>query len=39
VPPRSAGPRPSSARTGGTSETAAVERSARAGRDRPQSAG
>jgi hypothetical protein len=36
VPPRSAAPRPSG-RTGGTSETAAVERSAR--RDRPQSAG
>jgi hypothetical protein len=38
VPPRSAASRPSG-RTGGTSETAAVERSARAGRDRPQSAG
>jgi hypothetical protein len=38
VPPRQAGPRPSS-RQGGTSETAAVERQARAGRDRPQSAG
>ena len=36
VPPRSGVPRP---RQGGTSETAAVERSARAGRDRPQSAG
>jgi hypothetical protein len=36
VPPRQ--PRPSS-RQGGTSETAAVERQARAGRDRPQSAG
>jgi hypothetical protein len=40
VPPRQAAPRPSpSPRPGGTSETAAVERSARAGRDRPQSAG
>jgi hypothetical protein len=38
VPPRSGAPRPSG-RTGGTSETAAVERSARGGRDRPQSAG
>jgi hypothetical protein len=38
VPPRQAGSRPSS-RQGGTSETAAVERPARAGRDRPQSAG
>ena len=38
VPPRSAAPRPSG-RSGGTSEAAAVERSARAGRDRPQSAG
>ena len=36
VPPRQ--PRPS-ARTGDTSERAAVERPARAGRDRPQSAG
>jgi hypothetical protein len=40
VPPRQAAPRPSpSGRPGGTSETAAVERPARAGRDRPQSAG
>ena len=38
VPPRQAGSRPTS-RQGGTSETAAVERPARAGRDRPQSAG
>jgi Double zinc ribbon len=38
VPPRQPAPR-SSARPGGTSETAAVERPARAGRDRPQSAG
>ena len=38
VPPRSGAPRPTG-RTGGTSETAAVERSARGGRDRPQSAG
>ena len=36
VPPRQAAPRP---RQGGTSETAAVEHPARAGRDRPQSAG
>jgi len=36
VPPRQ--PRPSG-RQGGTSETAAVDRPARAGRDRPQSAG
>jgi hypothetical protein len=40
VPPRQAGPRPSpSARQGGPSDAAAVERPARAGRDRPQSAG
>jgi hypothetical protein len=38
VPPRQAGPRPSS-RQGSPSDAAAVERPARASRDRPQSAG
>ena len=39
VPPRQAGPRSSAAARQSTSETPAVERPARAGRDRPQSAG
>src|SRR5215213_3559927 len=39
VPPRQSGQRSSAAARQSTSETAAVERPARAGRDRPQSAG
>ena len=39
VPPRQAAPRPSSARQGGPSDATAVERPARAGGDRPHSAG